>query len=37
VVIDPRDMATISEYFDPLGCQLIGTIENRVAKAELTS
>ena len=35
--IDPRDMATISEYFDPLGCQLMGTIENRVAKADLTS
>jgi Mrp family chromosome partitioning ATPase len=30
--LDPRDMATISEYFDPLGCQLMGTIENRVAK-----
>jgi Mrp family chromosome partitioning ATPase len=29
---DPRDMATITEYLEPLGCQLMGTIENRVAK-----
>jgi Mrp family chromosome partitioning ATPase len=29
---DPRDMATITEYLEPLSCQLIGTIENRVAK-----
>ena len=30
---DPRDMATITEYLEPLGCQLMGTIENRVAKS----
>jgi Mrp family chromosome partitioning ATPase len=29
---DRRDMATITEYFEPLGCQLMGTIENCVAK-----
>jgi len=29
---DPRDMATITEYLEPLGCQLMGTIENRVAR-----
>jgi Mrp family chromosome partitioning ATPase len=34
---DPRDMATITEYLEPIGCQLIGTIENRVAKPELSS
>jgi Mrp family chromosome partitioning ATPase len=28
---DPRDMATVTEYLEPIGCQLIGTIENRVA------
>ena len=28
---DPRDMATITEYLEPLGCQVMGTIENRVA------
>jgi Mrp family chromosome partitioning ATPase len=33
--VDPRDMATITEYFDPLGCQLMGTIENRVAKPSM--
>jgi Mrp family chromosome partitioning ATPase len=33
---DPRDMATITEYLEPLGCQLFGTIENRVAKPPLT-
>ncbi len=32
---DPRDMATIMEYLEPSGCQLIGTIENRVAKPPL--
>lgn len=26
---DPRDMATITEYLEPLHCQLMGTIENR--------
>jgi Mrp family chromosome partitioning ATPase len=31
---DPRDMATITEYLEPLGCQLMGTIENRVAKSQ---
>jgi hypothetical protein len=31
---DPRDMATITEYLEPLGCQLMGTIENRVAKPQ---
>jgi hypothetical protein len=31
---DPRDVATITEYLDPLGCQLMGTIENRVAKPQ---
>jgi len=30
---DPRDMATITEYLEPLNCQLMGTIENRVVKA----
>jgi Mrp family chromosome partitioning ATPase len=29
---DPRDMATITEYFEPLNCQLMGTIENRAPK-----
>jgi Mrp family chromosome partitioning ATPase len=29
---DPRDVATIIEYLEPLNCQLMGTIENRVAK-----
>ncbi len=29
---DPRDMATVNEYIEPLGCELMGTIENRVAK-----
>jgi Mrp family chromosome partitioning ATPase len=29
---DPRDMATIAEYLDPLNCQLMGTIENRAPK-----
>ncbi len=29
---DPRDLATIAEYFQPTGCQLLGTIENRVSK-----
>jgi hypothetical protein len=31
---DPRDMTTIAEYLEPLGCQLMGTIENRVAKPQ---
>ena len=30
---DARDMATLSEYLEPTGCQLFGTIENRVAKS----
>lgn len=30
---DLRDIATITEYLDPLNCQLMGTIENRVAKS----
>lgn len=30
---DPRDLATIHEYFEPSDCQLIGTIENRVTQA----
>ena len=30
---DPRDLATIHEYFEPTGCQLLGTIENRVIQA----
>lgn len=30
---DPRDMATVTEYLEPLGCQLMGTIENRVVKS----
>jgi Mrp family chromosome partitioning ATPase len=29
---DPRDMATVVEYLEPLGCQLMGTIQNRVPK-----
>src|SRR5262249_35878691 len=29
---DPRDLATIHEYLEPIGCQLLGTIENRVTK-----
>lgn len=33
---DPRDMATIAEYLEPLNCQLMGTIENRVAKPGIT-
>jgi Mrp family chromosome partitioning ATPase len=33
---DPRDMATVNEYLEPLGCQLMGTIENRVAKLNAT-
>lgn len=32
---DPRDLATITEYFEPSGCQLMGTIENRVAQPAL--
>ncbi|HEX5472932.1 MAG TPA: hypothetical protein VFW73_13655 [Lacipirellulaceae bacterium] len=28
---DPRDLATIVEYLEPTGCQLLGTIENRVS------
>ncbi|HVT27246.1 MAG TPA: hypothetical protein VHE81_04440 [Lacipirellulaceae bacterium] len=31
---DPRDLATIVEYLEPLGCQLLGTIENRVANKQ---
>jgi Mrp family chromosome partitioning ATPase len=31
---DPRDLATIHEYLEPVGCQLLGTIENRVAKPQ---
>jgi Mrp family chromosome partitioning ATPase len=34
---DPRDMATITEHLEPLGCQLMGMIENRVGKSELSS
>ena len=30
---DPRDIATINEYLEPSGCELMGTIENRVAPA----
>lgn len=26
---DPRDLATIAEYLEPVGCQFFGTIENR--------
>jgi Mrp family chromosome partitioning ATPase len=29
---DPRDLATIHEYLEPIGCQLLGTIENRITK-----
>lgn len=29
---DPRDLATIAEHFEPIGCQLLGTIENRLAR-----
>jgi Mrp family chromosome partitioning ATPase len=29
---DPRDLATIAEYLQPVGCQLLGTIENRATK-----
>jgi Mrp family chromosome partitioning ATPase len=29
---DPRDMATIVEFLEPLGCQLAGTIQNRAPK-----
>jgi Mrp family chromosome partitioning ATPase len=29
---DPRDMATIVEYLEPFGCQLMGTIQNRASK-----
>jgi Mrp family chromosome partitioning ATPase len=29
---DPRDLATIGEYLEPSGCQLLGTIENRVTR-----
>lgn len=32
---DPRDLATIAEYLEPSGSQLLGTIENRVAKANV--
>jgi Mrp family chromosome partitioning ATPase len=32
---DARDMATITEYLEPIGCQLMGTIENRVAKSQV--
>jgi Mrp family chromosome partitioning ATPase len=31
---DPRDMTTVTEYLEPLGCQLMGTIENRVVKLQ---
>jgi Mrp family chromosome partitioning ATPase len=34
---DTRDLATIAEYLEPSGCQLFGTIENRIAKPELSS
>jgi Mrp family chromosome partitioning ATPase len=29
---DPRDLATIAEYLGRSGCQLLGTVENRVAQ-----
>jgi Mrp family chromosome partitioning ATPase len=32
---DARDLATIHEYLEPIGCQLLGTIENRVAKPQV--
>ncbi len=32
---DPRDLATIVEYLEPIGCQLLGTIENRVSHTQL--
>ena len=31
---DPRDLATIVEYLDRTGCELLGIIENRVAKPQ---
>jgi Mrp family chromosome partitioning ATPase len=32
---DPRDLATIAEYLEPLGCQYMGTIENRMDSQQL--
>jgi Mrp family chromosome partitioning ATPase len=32
---DPRDLATIAEYLEPLGCQYMGTIENRMDRQQL--
>lgn len=34
---DPRDLATLAAYLDPISCELIGTIENRIAQLQLST